>query len=232
MKTPYVVTYIQVFVTAVATATFLVCCAFASTAVPGPPRHKDLIDRLDRVVEARFQAQDSGKFGMVRMIEDGVIGHRSEDYLLSDESPAEHAALSPIWKSPNKLIVAIMHLRHRPGRLEGKKPPESWADPKPSAQLMEVSGTTDEDASATYDWAYNNINKASLWAADSAKRGQAVYGTYGKYSVAIRPIRATHDSCLGCHVGTKKNAVVGAMIYMFAPTQNGKLATETWIAGD
>jgi hypothetical protein len=50
--------------------------------------------------------------------------------------------------------------------------------------------------------------------------GHNVDSTYGKFYVAIRPIKALHQSCVSCHAGTHKGDTLGAMIYMVAPTPN------------
>lgn len=207
-------------------ALVLISCACAISPAPGRTENSDLFNRLDKVIEARFQVNDANQFGSARVI--AMNGHLAVGSLLTDETSREMAELRPVFKAPNILVVGVMHLRRWPKMQQFEPQPRNTTPFKLSSTVLEVTGTTSAQAIQTYKWADNSIGKASLWAAPAANSGHSVDGTYGKFEVAIRPIKATQESCIDCHTDVKKNDVLGAMIYMIAPTPHHERAPKVF----
>lgn len=210
------------------------CYAWATPRLaPLSPGPKDVVQQLDRVVQARFQDADAGEFGPERFQASFIDGHFSVTGLVNNETAHEKRILKPLRKAPYFVIVGIMHLRHKPGHhTEQPGAPADLRDPLPSAEVLEASGTTRARVERTLTWADSNINRATLWAAKQVKGGETVDTTYGKFAVAIRPIRAEHAGCITCHTGSKRNDVLGAMVYMVAPTAHNAPAKVFVVNGE
>ena len=121
-----------------------------------------------------------------------------------------------------------MHVRHKPGSHIGEHDAKDAQvmnkQFKPSTNVLEATGTTDDRATRTYSWAGDNINLAAMPAYKQVMAGKSVDLQYQKFYVAIRPVKAWHGSCISCHAGAHIGDTLGAMVYMVARTPSDKPA--------
>ena len=67
---------------------------------------------------------------------------------------------------------------------------------------------------ATIDWADKNLTRVVLPSLPALRRGQGQTVDYQNWLVVMRPVRATHASCLGCHARrAKRGDTLGVMVY-------------------
>lgn len=231
MNSPTILAARSLSVFAVSTIVLISLVALAS-ASPGPkaltPAQAVLI--LNRVIQARFK-QNMGEFGADRVQHEVAAGHPDVDGLLYGATPSETAALKPVTSAPYFMILGIMHVRHKPGMHGQAADLNDTRDFTPSAGVIEASGTTDERAERTFYWGNDNLPNAVKPYYARVTRGESIDTSYQKFYVFIRPVKAWHDSCTRCHVGTHIGDTLGAMVYMVARTPNGKPATSTWDGG-
>lgn len=199
-------------------ASTLALCTVIAIAATGGTAHTSatpaqVARMVDQQVQPSFQLE-AGMFGEDRSGDEIVEGHRAVNMNLLINN-------KQVGAQPYFIIMGVMHVRHKPGSHIGAHDAASlMQDFKPSAEPLETSGTTDNRANRTYTWAMDNIGPATMKEYSKVKSGQSVDTTYGKFYVAIRPIKAEHGECITCHTGAHMGDTLGAMIYMVAPTPN------------
>lgn len=67
---------------------------------------------------------------------------------------------------------------------------------------------------ANYDETQSSrIMFASLSALPQLKNNAEATASSGVWSITLRPVRATKQSCVGCHHGSKQGATLGVLMY-------------------
>lgn len=189
-------------------------------------------DALDALIQPRFQI-DAGVFGMARI---GVPGH---DAIVYDNSDKTHflAKLAAVNHNSKRIAtVGFLHCVGKPGKFKPSNGPESPPDikkltmAKPSYSMYYVvsdqvydngsSGAPSKEAAA---WMRKNgaaVEAACLQALASLKQGKRQTAPVGEMLVVMSPVRALHDSCIGCHRGAKRGDTLGAMVYTVGTATN------------
>lgn len=62
------------------------------------------------------------------------------------------------------------------------------------------------------------IQRCAIAALSLLRAGEGQEATVGNWLVVMQPVRAMHDSCLGCHTGAKHGDTLGAMVYAVSRT--------------
>ena len=214
--------------TALLTATLYASAYVFQSHLPpvnGDTPHQ-VAETLDRLVQPRFQ-QNAGRFGMSRIVD--LDGHNNI-YFLEAEAPGERRLIRRVYGSHRSVVIAFLHMRHKPGaHIDPKTPPQAQdADFQPSVDALAAIGASQAGTDRTYDWAYKNLTRVALSSLPALRRGQGRTVDYQNWLVVMRPVLATHASCVGCHTGAKHGDTLGVMVY--AVDKNRKITTENFAA--
>ena len=77
-----------------------------------------------------------------------------------------------------------------------------------------AAGTkTEAGTEKLYQWGSDNLGKVTLPLLPLLRKGEREDVNFGNWLVALRPVRAEQDSCLGCHAGAKRGDTLGVMVY-------------------
>ena len=135
-----------------------------------------------------------------------------------------------IYGSHRSVVVAFLHLRHKPGaHIDPRTPPEAQdAHFKPSVDALAAIGSSQAGADRTLDWADKNLTRVALPSLPVLRRGQGQTLDYQNWLLVMRPVLATHAACLGCHEGAKRGDTLGVMVY--AVDKNRKIGDQNFYA--
>lgn len=180
---------------------------------------------LDKILQPRFH-KDSGKFGISRM---GLPGHTNV-LGLREETPEEKPLLKAIQQAGYAYALGFFRCAHKPGTHFTQVKEDVDPSPKPEARDLNHYWTVGVVQSRKYfsngedgvpereakEWAQSYqpaIEKACLKALPLLKQGKSVDTHYKKWLIALRPVRATDQKCLGCHETAKKGDTLGVIVY-------------------
>jgi hypothetical protein len=143
----------------------------------------------------------------------------------------------------NDFVIAFLHITHTPGQVKETIPRPAA---KPIQERLSVLAVRDDktqlfftfpDSADNYgsgrntgnpdfqkraEGAKENATLVTRWeqAAKNAlpllKQGKPVESAVGDYVLAMRPVQAKQESCLGCHTGAKQDETLGVMVYAIA----------------
>lgn len=210
-----------------ATGLFIVLgmSALRSQPVANQGRPLQVADALDSVIQPRF-LQNAGLFGLTRIVP--VVNGHTVGYMgsLGTETPQEKQALARADAARRDYTIAFLHCAHVPGQFvrpgifkpaaqhKGKvlavQPRLTMLivtrHPSPTAQKVSspISGM-DQDRR---QW-----QAATLRALPTLQQGRPAQATVADSTVFMRPVRASADSCVSCHVGVKRGDTLGVMVY-------------------
>ncbi len=215
--------------------------ALALPGQPAPSSKTDtdspraVAEALDAIVQPRFLDDQAGVFGTGRVVSP-VRGHFETTYF-EPKTPAETA----LWEAANQAkfpyMMGFLHCAHVPGRFTDQQPPPdllstgfstSFSAPDPFhpaiyslSRLFTKYSVSDTPVSAAV-WQQRGLQEkeqdksfqtAALKALPALMKGKTQETTQGDFLVVMRPVLAAKDSCLGCHIGAKKNDTLGVMVY-------------------
>ena len=195
-----------------------------------PPVNGDtpqqVAETLDHLVQPRFQ-QNAGQFGVDRVI--NLDGH-TDIHDLHAESPGEQRLLRRVYGSHRSVVVAFLHVRHKPGVHKDDPTDHETPDPdfKPSVEALACLGASQSGVDHTMDWADMKLTRVVLPSLPALRRGQGQTVDYQNWLVVMRPVLATHASCVGCHEGARRGDTLGVMVY--AVDKNAKIGDRNFYA--
>lgn len=191
---------------------------------------QQVADTLDSIVQPRFQ-QNAGQFGEDRVMH-GLDGHQHIEWIDSN-SHFERRRFAAVKASHRSYVMAFLHCRHKPGaHVDPPTKPEPLSDEfKPSTDALIAVGGTEAGANNTFDWANKALQPLVLPFLKPLKQGLPVTTEYENWVIVMRPVRAEHQSCVSCHVGTHRGDTLGIMVYAVDKNAKIKGKSFTWDGG-
>ena len=181
----------------------------AARAIPAVETPLQVATTLDSIVQPRFQA-NAGRFGIDRVIVDG----HDDVYDLDTNTVADRSKLNRVKQSRRPFIIAFLHCTHKPGHSVGVENQRSFDGTfTPSVDVLAAGTETEDGTNRLYDWGEAHLGRLTIPHLPRLRRGLNVKTESSNWLVAMRPVRATRDSCLGCHEGAKRNDTLGVMVY-------------------
>jgi len=183
-------------------------------SAPPPQTPLQVACLLDSLVQPRFQ-QNAGQFGVDRV----VVGGHDAVYDLAANSPAEKRKLRQVKNARHPFVVAFLHCAHKPGRDKFAGRPGK-ADPtfRPYVSTLVVATETAGGGEKIVRWADDHLEKSVLPHLPVLRTGAGAQTVSGNWLVVMRPVRASRESCLGCHAGARRGDTLGVMVYAVAKT--------------
>ena len=192
--------------------------ALSSHPDASPQTPQQVADTLDAIVQPRFQ-KNAGRFGVNRVVQIG--GHERVSWI-DPNSPVERRQFAAVQASHRSYVLAFLHCRHKPGAyVDPPTPGTIDAGFKPSVDALLTVGGTQAGADRTFQWANKALGPLILPYLEPLKHGHPVQADYENWVVVMRPVRALHQSCLGCHAGAQRGDTLGVMVY--AVDKNAKI---------
>ncbi len=191
--------------------TLLLIAALFASASPSPPgpSPRQVAETLDSIVQPRFQ-QNAGRFGVDRVL---IQGHDNV-YDIEDGSRSDHRKLSRVKSARRPFIIAFLHCVHKPGHDVGSKKTYPIDTPfKPYTEILASGTVTSSGTNKLYNWGEAHLLSVTAPALPKLRQGKKVDVETGNWLVTMRPVRANHDACLGCHEGAKRGDTLGVMVY-------------------
>lgn len=206
-------------------------------AAPAPAKlgsPLQVADDLDGIVQPRFQ-EDAGEFGVSRLMP-AVSGHRVGFMGYFDaKTPGERTLLNRAGSARRDYVIAFLHCAHVPGQKAGDTRSEAHHGPlngagdrylttlvvtkdlAPDAPSTSLSRSTFGIRNSGYPVGYEKLEgrlqQAAITNIPGPLHGRAVQTGVDGWTVFLRPVRASADSCVGCHVGSKRGDTLGVMLY-------------------
>ncbi len=198
----------------------------ASAQASSAQTPQQVADTLDAVVQPRFQ-QSAGRFGVDRVVH--LEGHERVSWI-DPSSRTEARQFAAIRASHRSYVLAFLHCRHKPGAHVDPPTPAAPLEPDftPSVSTLLTVGGTQAGAYRTFHWANRALEPLVLPYLDPLKHGHPVQADYENWTVVMRPVRALHASCLGCHAGAQRGDTLGVMVY--AVDKNAKIKGRSFSA--
>jgi len=197
---------------------------------------------LDAIMQPRFQDDRAGVFGTGRLVPT-VRGHIAVNYF-QPVTPLEKQLWAQVTGSHPPFWVGFLHCAHVPGKFVDaptfvKAPPTTITSPlrfTPGLAKPYISDLIDQSVALEPDWWKDSKRRAQIQAQSEARQalfqqaatdalpelrlGQGQEKVTENWLVVMRPVRASKDSCLTCHVGAKRGDTLGVMVYAVSNTVN------------
>jgi hypothetical protein len=198
-------------------AAFMLLCAPGGAWSLGSSQREtaQITELLDALIQPRFQ-KDGGVFGMRRVVKSP--GHE-EVGALTDQSAWDRKQLDRIESLRHDYRVSLLQLKHPPGRYrKGEMPPwgaearvirskTATAVPDPGPTLVPMIGPDFDRAF------YDRLHRAAVDALPQMYREGTATKSLNSWMVTLRPVRASKQSCVGCHRGAKLGDTLGVLVY-------------------
>ncbi|MEO7717657.1 MAG: hypothetical protein ABIY70_15775 [Capsulimonas sp.] len=216
---------------------FTVCLAITVRTAPveaaGAPASLStplqVANALDKIVQPRFQV-DAGQFGEDRIISE-LDGHPRIDEI-DAETKSERRRFRSLRAAGRSYVIGMIHIAHKPGsHIHTHDHGPMDKDFVPSADSLVSVNSTEKRAEKSYDWATTHLTKVVTPYLAAVKRGRPANVEYGGWLVALRPVRAEHDTCITCHVGAHRGDTLGVMTYAINKTKSDRPITAVWAGG-
>ena len=213
-------------------------------ATLGPAPDLDLINRLDALVQNRFQNALPLNLGMSRIARPPSFGgpfHPDMDAYRDfyPERPAEQQVIAALEQRHVQvgfyLIGAAItdsaptDLNYRalkgPAAMTHGTPRPSWYPG--TGQVQRARGDTLPDWNAIYPVAHDAMRRL--------QNGRQGFDTaFGRWNIAVRPVIASEERCVTCHNSpmyapahvTKLDDVIGGVLYAYRTAEAGSLKPE------
>jgi len=208
----------------------LVACGVLSAAAPvlcedagqaGVPLK--VAEALDALVQPRF-LQHAGRFGMSRVF--SPYGHERVS-ILTPVNPEEQRALTSLNSHNHDWSISFLRLPHPRGTYGASEHGNPFifrgdtTKLRPALYPLGVRRETLSDPKAggvpprdgTVMGASPVVARLALDALPRLQAGEKVDVVGEKRHVAMRPVRAAKEACLGCHKGAKMGDTLGVMVY-------------------
>ena len=169
---------------------------------------QQVADTLDSIVQPRFQ-KNAGRFGVDRIV---FAGH-DNIYSLVGMTSSEKRRFRRVNAAHRPYVIAFLHCAHKPGRDLLTKTRDTDNDAVPSLQTLASATATNSGSQKLFDWSDTHLEKAVLPSLPVLRRGTGLDQDFGNWRLVMRPVQASRDSCLGCHVGAKRGDTLGVMVY-------------------
>lgn len=181
--------------------------ALSSHSETSPQTPQQVADTLDSIVQPRFQ-KNAGRFGVDRVL---LEGH-DMTYGLAAENIGEQRKFQQINAAHRPYVIAFLHCAHKPGKFVHSA---ERADGKtsPYVETLAAETATEDGVGKLWEWSGVHLDKAVLPEIAALRRGNGVDKDFGNWRVVLRPVRADHEACLGCHAGAKRGDTLGVMVY-------------------
>jgi hypothetical protein len=207
----------------------------ASPPKPGSPLQ--VADDLDQIIQPRF-VQNAGMFGLSRLVP-FVNGHAIGFMGRFDvDTPAEKKLLSSADAANRDYVIAFLHCAHVPGHFvspgvfqptanDGKlsaRPPfltTLVVTHNPSSDMPLTSVRQSSDQSFMYGQVKDQFQQAAIQNLPKLQKGREAQATVAQWTLVMRPVRASINTCVNCHTGSKKGDTLGVMVYAVGNTVNG-----------
>jgi len=179
------------------------------------PVPEQVTELLDALIQPRFQ-KDGGVFGMRRVVKSP--GHE-EVGALTDLSASDKKQLARIQELKRDYRVSLLRLKHPPGKYRKGQSPlwpsftseikgnPTKAKPEPGPTLFPMIGPEFDEGF------YAGLHTAAVEVLPQMRREGTAAATTGSWLVTLRPVRATQQSCVGCHRGAKLGDTLGVLVY-------------------
>jgi hypothetical protein len=173
---------------------------------------------LDCLVQPRFESVQD-KFGaMDRLVK--VQGHTP--VRLAADTPLEKKYLRMAGEANRDYFVSFLHVVHVPSsayRGTGGKPEPMPANayahyktPEDTPSLRFVSAVN-RDGYSKWVRISREWEKAAVGVLPRLKKGESVNADQADWLLAMRPVKASKQECLGCHTKSKLGDTLGVMVY-------------------
>ncbi len=175
-------------------------------------------ETLDRYVQPRFEILRDKNFGAFRIV------YRKHAGLvqLKVDTEEEKTLIANVNVTKRDYAVCLLHCAPVPGYNGHFSTPET-----PSLQMLyfnqkPIAGSPDwprypNDEKATEilpEW--ETLSKGAIAALPKLMSGKEQRTETPKWSVLMRPVRATKSECLSCHENAKLGDTLGVMVYAVA----------------
>ncbi len=188
----------------------------AARSTPNADSPRQVAETLDRLVQPRFR-ENAGRFGVDRVI----IGGHDNIYELNAQSAIDRGRLHRVKNARRPFVLAFLHCVHKPGKNVGAKRSDPFGkDFKPYLDVLAVGTKTQSGADKLHDWGDAHMEKLAAPHLAQLKRGAGAETESGNWHVVMRPVRASRDSCLGCHAGARRGDTLGVMVYAIDKNTN------------
>jgi hypothetical protein len=188
---------------------------------------QELVNKMDANLQPHFQ-EDAGEFGVSRMAGIDVIG--------GHQHVANEVRRDMMRENKKKPVAPSVGRDYAVGFLRFTKPPGKYLKDvtrhsavgekpvRPTYQLLAFSDAENPDSrTVTPEEHQRRSEERNQWAKEiealcvkslaKVKQGKAVERQHKGWLVAVRPVKASKDSCLSCHAGAKRDEPLGAMVY-------------------
>ncbi len=169
---------------------------------------QQVADTLDSIVQPRFQ-QNAGRFGVDRIM---FAGH-DNIYGLTGMTASEKRRFRSVNAAHRPYVIAFLHCAHKPGRDLLTHTRDSDEPDVPSLQTLASATATDSGSQKLFDWSQDHLEKVVLPHLPVLRQGTGIDQDFGNWRLVLRPVRASRESCLGCHAGAKRGDTLGVMVY-------------------
>ena len=200
-----------------------------SQPLPKPVSPRQVADDLDGVIQPRF-LQNAGMFGLSRVVP--VVNGHPIGYTgsLGVETPAERKALDHANAGRRDYIIAFLHCAHVPGQFV--RPGVFKPVAQPSGKVRAVRpwlstlivthppATAQRVALTSADDDQPQLQAAAIRALPQLQRGREAQAALADWTVIMRPVTASADTCVSCHAGSKKGDTLGVMVYAISSKVN------------
>jgi hypothetical protein len=167
---------------------------------------------LDELVQPRFQ-KNSGVFGTDRVIR--LHGHR-DVVPIADLDQAEKRQLAKAHALNHDYVIGLLSVQHSPGSYKGaahRVPAKARPISRPPLTLLTTRAANQGTAGTYGETLHGRLWIAALSALPQLRKGDEATTSAGVWSVTLRPVKATQQSCIGCHRGAKKGDTLGVLMY-------------------
>lgn len=169
---------------------------------------QQVADTLDGIVQPRFR-QNAGRFGVDRIL---FKGH-DNIYSLTGMTTFEKRQFRQVNAAHRPYVIAFLHCAHKPGHDLLDKRHEVEQLPDAFLQPLAAATATDAGMEKLWNWSGAHLEKAVLPDLPLLRQGTSVDRDFGNWRLVLRPVRASRDSCLGCHEGARRGDTLGVMVY-------------------
>ena len=190
---------------------------------------RQVADDLDKIVQPRFQDASAGKFGLTRLVPT-VNGHQSVGFEgnFRAETPTEVVLLADADAANRPYVLAFLHCAHVPGKPEVEMPTFPFTRPSsvsPYLSTITVRGGTFNSRHSGLTAAYVRetqpaLESAALRLLPAAMKGRYTQTRSGTWTLFLRPVSATRESCVGCHTTARHGDTLGVMVYAVSDAVN------------
>ena len=185
---------------------------------------------LDAIIQPRFE-EDAGTFGVSRIA--SFVGHEFVT-LLNARNESEKRLLDQANGINRDYVIAFLHCIHPPGKLRDGRimPVRAKQLGRPYLQALAARGPLPAGVNAAFSRGddYRPVFSLGRERSSELKRiqdlaiaklprlmkGESAATETKTRDLFFRPVRASKESCVSCHLGAKQGDTLGVMVYSVA----------------